>query len=81
MSRDHREQVLGIVGRVLRVEQVDTGQDLFDLGADSLAVLQLIEQIRRDCGVVVRVIDAFDAPDIDAFVATVTDRMRARPDR
>ena len=77
MGQAQREQVLGIVGRVLRVERVDTAQDLFDLGADSLAILQIVEQIRRDCGVVVRVNEAFDAPDIDAFIDTVTDRIRA----
>jgi hypothetical protein len=45
--------------------------DFFDLDANSLEILQIVELVNDECGVSVTVTDAFDAPDIDSFARLV----------
>ncbi|MEU6073954.1 acyl carrier protein [Micromonospora sp. NPDC047074] len=68
------EQVMGIVRRVLQIESVDPTADFFDLGANSLALLQIVELVQEECAVTVTVTDIFDAPDVDSFATLVADR-------
>ena len=70
------EQVLAIVCRVLQRGSLDPRLDFFDLGASSLAILQIGELLTDECGVSVSVTDIFDAPDVDSFARFVT-RARA----
>ncbi len=66
--------VLAIVRRVLRVDAVDVHHDFFDLGASSLAIVQIVDLVRHECGSEVSVTDAFDAPDVDTFARLAADR-------
>ncbi|MGW1059921.1 acyl carrier protein [Micromonospora rubida] len=68
------EQVIGIVRRVLQIDAVDPRADFFDLGASSLALLQIVELVQEECAVSVSVTDIFDAPDVDSFASLVADR-------
>jgi acyl carrier protein len=72
-------QVIDVVGRVLQVQAVNPMADFFDLGADSVAVLQIIELVGDECGVSVSVTDAFDAPDIDSFARLVAEERPIAP--
>lgn len=66
--------VLAIVRRVLRVDAVDGHDDFFDLGASSLAIVQIVDLVRHECGAEVTVTDAFDAPDLDTFARLAAER-------
>jgi acyl carrier protein len=66
--------VLAIVRRVLRADAVDVHEDFFDLGASSLAIVQIVDLVRHECGAEVSVTDAFDAPDLDTFARLAAER-------
>lgn len=65
------DRVFEIVGRVLRCGAIEPALDFFDHGANSLAVVQIVELVRAECGADVWLVDAFDAPDIDSFARQV----------
>jgi acyl carrier protein len=65
------DRVFEIVGRVLRCGAIEPALDFFDHGANSLAVVQIVELVRVECGVDIWLADAFDAPDIESFAQQV----------
>ena len=71
------EQVLAIVGRVLRLEVVDPAADFFDLGATSMSLVQIVELVRAELGADIWITDAFDAADVDEFATAVVERAPA----
>jgi acyl carrier protein len=77
MSDKVYEQVLAVVRRVVRRQSVDPMMDFFDLDANSLDILQIVELVNDECGVSVTVTDAFDASDIDAFAQLVAQHFEA----
>ncbi|GAA2410969.1 hypothetical protein GCM10010191_20000 [Actinomadura vinacea] len=79
--RDQRyELVLEVVRRVLRVELLDVHRDFFDLGANSLALMQVVSRVQQECGPAMSLADAFDAPDIDSFVRAAVERWPSASD-
>jgi hypothetical protein len=68
-------QVLEIVRRVLRVDSLDTGQDFTELGATSLAIIHIASLVEQECGVLVDLLDAIEATDVDAFARTAAQRI------
>lgn len=74
MEDDRYTAVLAIVRRVLRVDAVDVHDDLFDIGASSLAIVQIVDLVRHECGAEISVTDAFDAPDLDSFARLAVER-------
>ncbi|MGK5627818.1 acyl carrier protein [Streptomyces sp. URMC 123] len=80
MSDTVHGQVLDIVRSVLRLDTYETTWDFFDLGADSLAVVRIVERVREECGADVWITDAFDAPDVDSFACLAAERAAALPD-
>jgi hypothetical protein len=77
MGNDPYEHVLQIVRRVLQVGDFNVMTDFFDLGAGSLAILQITELVSDECDVPVSVTDTFDAPDVDSFARLVAQRRNA----
>lgn len=77
MSNPVRDQVFAIVKRVLKRDDVPENVDLFDVGASSLAIIQIVELVRRECDSDVWITDAFDAPDIGAFADLAVGRVRS----
>jgi acyl carrier protein len=71
MSDDRHAKVLDIVRRVLGVGAIPPGADFFELGASSLAILQIVDLVNEECGVSVGSADTFDSPDIDSFARLV----------
>jgi hypothetical protein len=61
------DRVFEIVGRVLRSGEVDPALDFVDNGANSLAMVQIVELVRTECGAEIWLADAFDAPDLASF--------------
>lgn len=59
--------VVEIVRQVLEVDQVDTSNDFFDLGATSLTIMRIVENVQAAIGSKITVTDAFDAPDVESF--------------
>ncbi|PCG84209.1 hypothetical protein CIB93_20550 [Streptomyces sp. WZ.A104] len=74
MDRTIHAQVLDIVREALRLDDFDPAWDFFDLGADSLTVVRIVELVRDRCGADVWITDAFDAPDVDAFAELAATR-------
>jgi acyl carrier protein len=64
------DSIIAVVQRVLRVQDLDVRSDFFDLGASSLAIMQIVDLVRSECDTDVSVTDAFDAPDIESFALT-----------
>jgi amino acid adenylation domain-containing protein len=58
---------------ILEVEQIAADQDVFALGADSLAVTQMLSRVREHFGVALSFEDIFDSPSVDSLGA----RLRA----
>ena len=65
------ERVMEIVRQVVGCGEFDARDDFYDIGARSLAILQIVELVVSRCGVPVSVTDAFDAPDVDSFARLV----------
>jgi Phosphopantetheine attachment site len=74
MSGDLYQRVLDIVRQVVGCGEFDPRDDFYDIGARSLAILQIAEQVTSRCGVAVSVTDAFDAVDVDSFARLVEAR-------
>jgi acyl carrier protein len=70
---DRHDAVLAIIQRVLRTDAIDVHSDFFDLGASSLAIMQIVDLVRHECDAQVSVTDAFDAPDIESFALMAAD--------
>ncbi|WP_236792410.1 acyl carrier protein [Amycolatopsis sp. GM8] len=77
MTTSVRNQVLAIVKRVLKREEIPENVDFFDLGASSLAVIQIVELVRKECDSEVWITDAFDAADIAAFAELAEQGVRS----
>jgi amino acid adenylation domain-containing protein len=71
---DLERQLAEIWARLLEVEQVGVDQDVFALGADSLAVTQMLSRLREQFGTDLSFKDIFDAPT----VAELAGRLQSR---
>jgi acyl carrier protein len=80
MRNQRYELVLEVVRRVLRVDPLDVHRDFFDLGANSLALMQMVSRVQQECGAAMSLADALDAPDIDAFVRAAVERWPSASD-
>jgi amino acid adenylation domain-containing protein len=54
---------------ILEVGQIAADQDVFALGADSLAVTQMLSRLRERFGVALSFEDIFDSPNVDILAA------------
>ncbi len=52
---------------ILEVGQIASDQDVFALGADSLAVTQMLSRVRERFGVTLSFEDIFDSPSVDSL--------------
>jgi amino acid adenylation domain-containing protein len=64
----------GLFQKALGLNSLDDDADLFDLGATSFTMVQAVEHLRADYGVVVPVDVFFDTPTIKAIAGYVQER-------
>ncbi|NEE29331.1 FkbM family methyltransferase, partial [Streptomyces sp. SID7982] len=77
--RTRAEQDLcSLIADVLRVDQVETGDNFFDLGGDSLLASGLTGRIGRELGVRVLINEVYAAPDVAALARVVEKAPKAR---
>jgi acyl carrier protein len=77
VSNPIREHVFTIIKRVLQRDDISSNVDFFDLEATSLAIIQIVELVRKECDSEIWITDAFDAADIDAFADHVVAHVRS----
>lgn len=68
-SSELESQLADVWAKVLEVEQIGVDQDVFALGADSLAVTQVLSRLREQYSVDLSFSDIFDAPTVAALAA------------
>jgi amino acid adenylation domain-containing protein len=66
---------------ILEVGQLAADQDVFALGADSLAVTQMLSRLREGFGVALSFEDIFDAPSVDTLAARLQSLDRGGDER
>ncbi|WP_394565268.1 amino acid adenylation domain-containing protein [Bradyrhizobium sp. 31Argb] len=71
-------QLAEIWARLLEVEQVSVDQDVFALGADSLAVTQMLSRLREQFGTDLSFKDIFDAPTVAELAGRLQSRAAER---
>ncbi|WP_454624934.1 amino acid adenylation domain-containing protein [Bradyrhizobium cenepequi] len=71
-------QLAGIWAKLLEVEQVGVDQDVFALGADSLAVTQMLSRLREQFGTDLSFKDIFDAPTVAELVGRLQSHAAGR---
>ncbi|WP_027579814.1 non-ribosomal peptide synthetase [Bradyrhizobium sp. Ai1a-2] len=71
-------QLAEIWARLLEVEQVGVDQDVFALGADSLAVTQMLSRLREQFGTDLSFKDIFDAPTVAELAGRLQSRAAGR---
>jgi acyl carrier protein len=73
------EEVLcALFCEVLELERVDTKDDFFDLGGDSLTATRLISRIRSRFNVEISIEVLFEAPSVSQMVPRLRDFVAAR---
>lgn len=70
----------GLFQKALGLNSLDDDADLFDLGATSFTMVQAVEHLRADYGVVVPIDVFFDTPTIKAIAGYVQERT-GQPDQ
>jgi amino acid adenylation domain-containing protein len=65
-------------GEILEAGQIAADQDIFALGADSLAVTQMLSRVREHFGVALSFEDIFDSPSVDALAMRLQSLDRGR---
>jgi acyl carrier protein len=65
-------------GEILEAGQIAADQDIFALGADSLAVTQMLSRVREHFGVALSFEDIFDSPSVDALAVRLQSLDRGR---
>jgi len=63
------EQVAAMVKEVLGLEEVSVEQNFFDLGANSVHLVRLVNRLRKALNVELSVLEAFRCPNIAALAA------------
>jgi amino acid adenylation domain-containing protein len=66
------EQLLEIWREVLAVDQIDTGDDFFDLGGHSLHALRVVARVRRRLGYPLTVMELFNNSTIAGVASLIT---------
>jgi amino acid adenylation domain-containing protein len=66
---DLESQLATIWAELLEVDQIGVDQDVFALGADSLAVTQMLSRLRERLGVNLSFDEIFDAPTVESLAA------------
>ncbi|WP_258042491.1 non-ribosomal peptide synthetase [Paenibacillus sp. UNC499MF] len=65
------QKLLAIVKQILQVQEVDTDESYFDIGASSLQLVQIVEELETQLGVQVSVTDFFSYPTISKLAAFI----------
>jgi acyl carrier protein len=77
--RNQRQQAIAeIVGDLLGLERVSAADDLFDLGIDSLSVVELLTTIRDRVGVDLRPADLVQAPTVAELAERIDNAANVR---
>lgn len=74
----HEEPLLGLLGRLFPSLTVAEDRDIFDLGANSLEIVLLIEFVHAEYGVLLDPEDVLTNTRISDLVALIHDRVRAQ---
>ena len=61
---------------VLAVDTVGPDDDFIDLGGDSIAAVQIVEQVRRRLGVRLAVDAVLDKPTVSQFAALIDEQLQ-----
>lgn len=64
---------------VVRVDNINPDDDLFDLGAHSLLVAQIISRVRQELGAELSMRQVFDHSRFDRFAALVAQSIPVEP--
>jgi acyl carrier protein len=75
-STELENQIAKIWADLLDVDQIGVDQDVFALGADSIALTQMISRLRERFGVDLALKDVFEAPTIAALAMRIQDSKR-----
>jgi acyl-CoA synthetase (AMP-forming)/AMP-acid ligase II/acyl carrier protein len=73
---DLERQLAQLWADLLEIKQIGTDQDIFTMGADSIAVTQLISRLRERFGVKLSFGDVFGAPTVRALATRVDSASR-----
>ena len=73
------DQVAAIWCAVLRCAEVDSKANFFDLGGDSLRLIEVHSRINRELGVKIPITDLFQFPTVEAIVQRLRNEAPARP--
>jgi len=68
---DLRAATFALVDRVLQRDGCDPEATIFELGATSLAAIQIVVLVNEELAADVSLTDLFDAPDIASFAELV----------
>jgi len=72
---DEIKSIQNIVSDLLRItspEDITLGSNLFDLGFDSLLILQLIEEIKNKYGIELHISEMFENPTIEGLAIAIS---------
>lgn len=68
------EGVLDTIRGVVQADEIDPTADVFEIGATSLMVMQIITLVNDRYGVDVNITDLFEADDVATFAAVAASR-------
>ncbi|XET09652.1 amino acid adenylation domain-containing protein [Paenibacillus chitinolyticus] len=66
------QKLLAIVKQILQVDDIDTHESYFDIGASSLQLVQIVEELETQLGVQVSVTDFFSFPTISKLAGFIS---------
>ncbi|WDZ83812.1 AMP-binding protein [Micromonospora cathayae] len=71
-SGDLETAVAAVVGAVLRVDRLGVDDDFFELGGDSMQVVEVVTRLDEELGLPVGIADLFDHRTVRALAAALT---------
>ncbi len=71
-STPQEQLIAGLFTELLGVSPIGVEQDFIELGANSLLITELITEIRRRCGVRLRIREVFEDSTVQALAAMIT---------
>lgn len=67
MTKPAQDLVLSLASQILGIDDLDLDQDLFDVGADSLDLIELVTKLEDEHGWTINVRDVMRNPTIRAL--------------